>query len=485
MSVASKSTPPSGRQIHLGYMYWANGTHPAGWRFPGAQYDRAFDAEYIVQLAQLAEDAKFDFFFFGDRLATGVEYEHTNTSVLARIEPFTTASYLATRTKKIGLVVTANPTYYEPFNLARLMSSLDHITRGRASWNIVTGADGRAAFNYGRPEHGDATARYDRADEFVQIVRGLWDSWEDGAFVHDVETGRFVDGSKIHPLNHKGKTFSVRGPLNIARSPQGQPVILHAGTSDRSRNLGALEADVIFAGASTIDMGKAYSTDIRARAQSHGRDPSQVFIMPGLTPIVGETIEEARHIYDTLNSLLVLDEDIRFGGLKHSDWILQDNQEPVRREDYGLGVRNIGALSQRIGVDLTSLDLDDRLSAEDALRLNPAGKHILATVRARTGREIAGRNPIRIRDLLYSHIVGGHFIVGDPTGIADYIQSWFDQGASDGFNIQSAYLFDQLIKFKDLVVPVLQVRGLFRIDYDGATLRDHLGLSRPQNRLIA
>ena len=334
---AGNSRPP----LHLGYMYWANGTHPAGWRYPGAEFARAFDADYIVGLAQTVEAAKFDFFFFGDRLATGTEYQWTNTSVIARIKPFTAAAYLATLTNKIGLVVTANPTYYEPFNLARLMASLDHITRGHASWNIVTGANARAAANYSRTEHGDAEYGYDRADEFVGLARALWDSWENDAFIRDKETGEFVDGSKVHPVDHEGKTFRVKGPLNVARSPQGHPVILHAGTSDRSRQLAAREADVTFAGVATITQGVDYASDIRHRAAELGRDPDDILILPGLTPVVGTTLEEARAIYDELNSLIVLDEDIRFGERGPGGWPVALDASP-QGEGVRLGHRNLG-----------------------------------------------------------------------------------------------------------------------------------------------
>lgn len=468
------------RELHLGYMYWSNGTHPAGWRYPGAVHDRGFDGKYIAELAKLAESGKFDFFFFGDRLATGPEYQYTNTSVLARIEPFTAASFVATATEKIGIVVTANPTYYEPFNLARLTASLDHVSHGRASWNIVTGADGRAAQNYSRDAHGDADARYDRADEFVDIVRKLWDSWEDDAFVRDKESGVFVDGDKIHRIDHEGPSFSVRGPLNMARSPQGHPVVLHAGTSDRSRDLGAREADVLFAGVSTIDDGKKYSNDIRRRAVSHGRDGSDIAVLPGLTPIVAATRAAARQLYDDLNDLLVLDTDIRFGGRSREHWLTPLTGS--RREAQGPGSRNLGALSQRSGTDLTDADLDDAVDASTVARFSEQGHRLVSSVVARTGRTVAGEDPITVRDLLHAHVVDGHIVVGDPHDIADYIEAWFESGACDGFNIQSAFLVDQLELFVTTVVPELQSRGLFRYDYAGTTLRDHLGLRRPETR---
>lgn len=469
----------TGRTLHLGYMYWSNGTHPAGWRLPEAVHDRGFDGGYLTELAQLAEAGTFDFFFFGDRLATGPEYQFTNTSVLARIEPFTAASYIATATSRIGIVVTANPTYYEPFNLARLTASLDHISAGRASWNIVTGADQRAAANYSRTEHGDASARYDRADEFVDVVRGLWDSWEDDAFIRNAETGEFVAADRIHPLNHRGGAFRVRGPLNMARPPQGQLVVLHAGTSDRSRDLGAREADVLFAASATIEQGREYAEDIRRRAAGFGRDTSKIAILPGLTPIVAETRQAARALYDRLNDLLVLDDDIRYGGRGPGD---RSGTGSAPREAQGPGRRNLAALSQRVGTDLTARRLEDPVDRATAGRFAPAGRILLDTTAARTGRAVGGDDPLTVRDLLNTHIVGGHVVVGGPADIADYIQAWFESGACDGFNIQSAFLTEQLRSFVELVVPELRGRGLFRTEYTGHTLREHLGLSRPANR---
>ncbi|WP_328395589.1 NtaA/DmoA family FMN-dependent monooxygenase [Nocardia sp. NBC_00416] len=471
--------PAPDRSLHLGYMYWSNGTHPAGWRLPEAVHDRGFDGGYLVELAQLAESAKFDFFFFGDRLATGPEYQFTNTSVLARIEPFTAASYIATSTSRIGIVVTANPTYYEPFNLARLTASLDHISAGRASWNIVTGADHRAAANYTRTEHGDAATRYDRADEFVGVVRDLWDSWEDDAFVRNAETGEFVVADRIHPVHHRGRSFRIRGPLNMARPPQGQLVVLHAGTSDRSRDLGAREADVLFAAAATIEQGKGYAADIRRRAVRFGRAPSELAILPGLTPIVAATRQAARELYDRLNDLIVLDDDIRYGGADPVEWTAG---AAAPREAQGPGSRNLGALSQRVGADLTDRRLGDALDDGTAARFTAAGRALLNTTAARTGRAVGGSAPLTVRDLLNTHIVGGHVVVGDPVDIADYIQAWFESGACDGFNIQSAYLTEQFRTFAEHVVPELQRRGLFRTEYTGHTLREHLGLSRPTNR---
>ena len=367
------STP---RALRFGYVYWSNGTHPAGWRYPEAEDSSAFDADYIVELARRAEAAKFDFLLLGDGLATTAEYEYTSASEIARLEPFTTAAYLATLTTKIGIVVTANTTYYEPFNLARLAASLDHITRGRAAWNIVTGVDTKAAQNYSRLEHGHVDYHFDRAEEFIDLVRALWDSWEDDAFIRNKESGEFVDGSKIHSVDHVGKSFQVKGPLNVARSPQGHPVIFHTGTSGRSCQFAAQEVDVVFAGVSTIAQGQHLVADIGRRATESGRDPDDITILPALTPVVGTTLGEARKIYDQLNSLIVLDEDVRFGGREPSFWTVGVGVSRAPGEGVPLGHRNLGALSLRLGVDVTTQSLDAVVSREVARALTSSGSEL-------------------------------------------------------------------------------------------------------------
>lgn len=378
--------------LHLGYIYRANGAHPAGWRYPGAEHARAFDPDYVTGLAKIVEEAKFDFFLFGDRLATGTDGQDAGSSDVAGTEPFTTAAYLATRTSKIGLVASASSAYYEPFNLARLTASLDHITRGRAAWNIVTGGDPRAATNYSVPEHGDVNFRYDRAEEFVQLVKALWDSWEDDAFIRNKETGEFVNGSKIHPVDHNGKSFRVKGPLNVARPPQGHPVVLHGGSSARSRQFAARAADATIADAATIAEAVEHVVDVRRRAAELGRSPDEVLFLRPLTPIVGTTLAEAQAVHDELSSLAPLDENARFGG---------------------------------------------------------------------------------------------QVVVGGPAEVADYIERWLETGAAQGFNIHSAFLPGQLDAFVNLVVPELRRRGLFRSEYEGSTLREHLGLTRPESQFAS
>lgn len=467
--------------MHLGYIYRPNGSHPAGWRYPGATSDRAFDADYVVQVARRAQDAAFDFFFLGDRLATGAGYQFTDTSALARPEPFTMAGYLTTKTSRIGLVVTADTTYYEPFNLARLTASLDHITGGRAAWNVVTGADPRAAANFARAQHGGDDERYDRADEFLGLVRRLWDSWEDGAFIRDKQTGVFVDGSKIHAVDHAGPAFQVRGPLNLSRPPQGHPVVVHAGTSQRSRQLAAREADVVLGAAATVEDGLAYASGLRARAAALGRDPSQLLVLSGLTPLVGTTLAEARAVHDQLNELIVLDEDVRFGGAGPAAWPV--GEPPAGREDQGPGRRNLGALSQRLGIDITGAELTGVVGESAAKTATADGRSLVSTAASRSGRSV-GRD-LTWRDVLCAHIWPGQVVVGGPVEVADYMERWLRAGASDGFHIQSAFLPGQLDAFTRLVLPELRDRGLFRTQYTGTTLREHLGLPRPANALAA
>jgi FMN-dependent oxidoreductase (nitrilotriacetate monooxygenase family) len=323
------TTPGPGRELHLGLMFWATGTHAAGWRYPTSRADGAYDISFIQEVTRHVEDAKFDFLFLGDRLVTDPALAKTNPAQMSRLEPFTAGSAIAAATSKIGIVVTANPTYYDPYTVARLFASLDHLSHGRASWNLVTGADAMAAANFSRREHWETEKRYDWADEFVDVVRALWDSWEDDALVWDRAGGRAVTEAKVHAINHHGRYFDVDGPLNVTRPPQGQVVLLHAGTSDRSRELGAREADVIFAQGPDIETARAYYADVKERAARYGRSPDEIHILPGLSVIVAETTREAEAIRDRLDDLLpVVDPkpDVRDGAL---------GQAHRRRDDWG------------------------------------------------------------------------------------------------------------------------------------------------------
>ncbi|WP_067676977.1 LLM class flavin-dependent oxidoreductase [Nocardia miyunensis] len=458
------------RELHLGLMFWATGTHTAGWRYPGAKSDGAFDIAFIQEVTRLVERAKFDFLFLGDRLATDPALAKTNPAQMSRMEPFTVASAIAAATTHIGIAVTANPTYYDPYTVARLMASLDHLSGGRAAWNLVTGADGAAAYNFSRDVHWDTDTRYDWAEEFVDVVRALWDSTEDDAFLRDKSTGRYLDEAKLHPIDHVGKHFSVRGPLNVARPPQGQVVLLHAGTSDRSRELGAREADVIFAGQPNLEAAKEYYADVKARAARYGRTDHDIQILPGLSVVVAETTAEAVRVYDRLNSLLPLDpegqvvDSVRYGGL-------------------GQGLkRNLASVSQVLGVDVTGYGYHDAVPREVFDRSSAAGRKVFREITETTRRTVAGAAPITFFDLINGITVGSRTVVGDAVEVADHIQHWFEERAADGFNIFPDFVPGSVRAFTELVVPELQRRGLYRTEYTGPTFRDHLSLPRPANR---
>ncbi|WP_019925065.1 NtaA/DmoA family FMN-dependent monooxygenase [Nocardia sp. BMG111209] len=458
------------RELHLGLMFWATGTHTAGWRYPGAKADGAFDIAFIQEVTRLVEAAKFDFLFLGDRLATDPALAKTNPAQMSRMEPFTVAAAIAAATSHIGIAVTANPTYYDPYTVARLLGSLDHLSGGRAAWNLVTGADGAAAHNFSRDAHWDTEKRYDWADEFVDVVRDLWDSTEDDAFPRDKVGGRFLDESKLHTIDHVGEHFSVRGPLNVARPPQGQVVLLHAGTSDRSRELGAREADVIFAGQPNLEAAQEYYADVKARAARYGRTDHDIRILPGLSVVVGATTAAAVEVYDRLNALLPLDPEgevvdtVRFGGL-------------------GQGLkRNLASVSRVLGVDVTGYGHHDPVPRAIFDTSGPEGRKVFAGITETTRRTVAGPEPITFFDLINGITVGTRTVVGDAVEVADHIQYWFEERAADGFNIFPDFVPGSVRAFTELVVPELQRRKLFRTEYPGTTFRDHLGLARPAAR---
>ncbi|QJD85976.1 LLM class flavin-dependent oxidoreductase [Cohnella herbarum] len=438
------------RQLHLGLFLFSTGYHPAGWRLPEARADGSFDPRFFIEVVQKLERAKFDFFFLGDRLATSATEQYSFPSQMVRPEPFTILSHLAAVTEKIGLIVTVNTTYAEPYHVARMTASLDYLSAGRSAWNVVTGADSRAALNFSREKHWDNAKRYDYADEFVGIVQRLWDSWEDDAFIRNKETGQFIDESKVHAINHVGEQFSVEGPLNVARPPQGQIPLLSAGTSERSQELGAQFSSAIFTGEILLEEAKKFYAGIKSKLAKYGRKPEELFIMPGLVPLVGRTSEEAREKYSELSSLLVTD-------------------------------FNLTALSNRIGIDLTGYPLDGPLP-DLSLSTLPDDK---AGRLAGLAQRASGHEDITVRELFYyfAATARGHLlIVGNPEEVADQMEEWFVQEAADGFNICPPYMTGGLDLFLELVVPVLQRRGLFRTEYEGATFREHFGLARPDNR---
>jgi FMN-dependent oxidoreductase (nitrilotriacetate monooxygenase family) len=463
----------SERELHFGLMFWAGGTHPSGWRMPTSHASAAFDIEFLQHVTQIAERAKFDFLFLGDRLASDPALQTTNPSQMSRLEPFVSAASLAAATSHIGIVVTANPTYYDPYNIAHMTASLDHLSGGRASWNLVTGADEIAAANFSRDEHWDTEKRYDWADEFVEVTKKLWDSWDEDAPVIDPVTGELVEQRASREFRHRGRYFSVDGPLDVKRPPQGHVIILHAGTSDRSRELGARDADVIFAGQPTIPAAKAYYDDIKNRAKKYGRSENDIAILPGMTPIVAPTTAEAVAIYDQLNAFVPLDpEDGEVFGAKRYGAL------------GGKGRRNLGAVTEVIEVDVRGNRPEDFVDPRVLAEANAEGQRIFADITERTRRDVTGSNRITYRDLILAATSrGGGAIVGNPQEVADHIQRWFEVKACDGFNIFPAYNPDSVSAFADLVVPVLQDRGLYRKEYRGPTFRDHLNLPKPANSL--
>ncbi|ABA19731.1 nitrilotriacetate monooxygenase component A [Trichormus variabilis ATCC 29413] len=436
------------KQLKLGAFMRPVSIHTGAWRYPGALPDANFNFPALKKFIQKLEQGKFDAFFMADHLAVlnmpinALKRSHTVTS----FEPFTLLSALASVTEHIGLVATASTTYDAPFHIARRFASLDHISGGRAGWNIVTTANPDAALNFGLEEEMEHDERYRRAREFYDVVTGLWDSFADDAFIRDVEAGIYFDPDKLHVLNHQGKYLSVRGPLNIARPIQGWPVIVQAGASEAGRQLAAETAEVVFAPAGNLEAGKALFADIKGRAQAIGRDPDSIKILPGALVIVGETVAEARAKREHLDSLV----------------------------HYESG---IASLNSALGYDVSGFDPDSPLP------------EIPQTNAGRSSRErvvaLAQRENLTIRQLAQRiGSYGGLAFVGTPQTIADEMEQWLNEEGSDGFNIMFPFLPEGLNDFVDEVIPELQRRGIFRKEYEGKTLRENLGLARPANRFF-
>ncbi|MBX3537911.1 MAG: LLM class flavin-dependent oxidoreductase [Chelatococcus sp.] len=436
------------RRLHLGAFMRPASIHTGAWRYPGAYPDANFNLRHLVAFARKLERAKFDAFFMADHLAVlnmpleALKRSHTVTS----FEPFTLLSALAMVTERIGLVATASTTFDAPFHIARRFASLDHISGGRAGWNIVTTANPDAALNFGLEEHIAHDERYVRAREFYQVVTGLWDSFADDAFIRDVEHGIYLDPGKLHVLDHKGPYLTVRGPLNIARPVQGWPVIVQAGSSEAGRQIAAETAEVVFAAASTLSEGQRFYADVKSRVENAGRDRDHLKILPGAFVVVGDTVAEAQAKRAHLDSLV----------------------------DYQSA---IASLSIAIGQDASLFDPDAPLP------------DIPETNASKSGREraiaLAQRDNLTVRQL--AQRMGGYAglaFVGTPATIADAMEEWLVSEASDGFNVMFPYLPAGLDDFVDKVVPELQRRNLFRTDYEGTTLRENLGLPRPENRFF-
>lgn len=442
-------TRSASRTMKLGAFVHETGQHVAAWRHPGAYTGSGVDFAQTVDVARTAERGKFDLLFLADGAAVSVfgsDDARGRMGKMVKFEPITVLSALAAVTTHLGLVATATTTYNEPYTLARQFASLDQISRGRAGWNLVTSNNEAEAFNYSRDQHYAHAERYDRAVEFAEVVTGLWDSWEDDAFIRDQESGRFFDPAKLHTLNHRGKYFSVRGPLNVARSPQGRPVLVQAGASDTGRELAARTAELVFTAQSTFEQGREFYSDVRSRLARHGRAQDEIKIMPGFYPVVGSTEAEAREKFDYLQSLI--------------------------QPSVGLAV-----LGHTIGVqDLEKYPLDGPVP-EMADTNGPLSRQRLLL-------EAARRDKLTLWQLcLLNAGPRGHLMaIGTPSQIADVMEHWFLNSAADGFNVMPAWLPGSLNDFVEMVIPELQRRGLFRKEYEGMTLRENLGLPRPQNR---
>jgi alkanesulfonate monooxygenase len=423
--------------------------HTGAWRYPGAYPDANFNLTHMVRFIQTLERGRFDAFFMADHMAVlnmsveALKRSHTVTS----FEPFTLLSALAMVTKHIGLIATGSTTFDAPYHIARRFASLDHISRGRAGWNIVTTSNPDAAMNFGMEEHMEHGERYRRAREFYDVVTGLWDSWADDAFVRDQESGIFVDPEKMHVLNHKGKYLSVRGPVNIARPIQGWPLIVQAGASESGKQLAAETAEAVFTSQGSIEVGRAFYADVKGRMEKLGRNRDHMKIMPGCLVVIGDTVEEAKAKRAKLDSLV----------------------------HYA---NAIGTLSIALGTDASKYDPD-----------RPLPDDIPESNASKSGREraiaLARRENLTVRQL--AQRLGGHGglgMVGTPKTIADEMEEWVMTDACDGFTIQFPYLPGGLDDFVDKLVPELQRRGLLRKEYEGTTLRENLGLPRPKNRFF-
>ncbi|MEI9983433.1 MAG: LLM class flavin-dependent oxidoreductase [Aliidongia sp.] len=438
----------SSKQLRLGAFMRPVGIHTAWWRYPGAYPDANFNFQHLKRFAQTLERGCFDAFFMADHLAVlnmpmaALKRSATVTS----FDPLVLLPALAVVTEHLGLIATASTTFEQPYHVARKFASLDHLSGGRAGWNIVTTANPDAALNFGLDEHMEHDERYQRAREFFDVVTGLWDSWADDAFIRDVESGVFFDPERLHVLNHKGKYLSVRGPLNVARPIQGWPVIVQAGASEAGRQVAAETAEVIFASGGTLADAQRFYADVKGRMAAVGRSRDHMKILPGALVTVGETLEEARAKRATLDSLV--------------------------HPDSGLA-----SLSVALGHDASGFDLDGPLP------------EIPETNASQTGRqrviERARRDNLTVRQL--AQIAGGYgglAFTGTPATIADQMEEWLYGEGCDGFNIMFPYVPGGLDDFVDKVVPELQRRGLFRKEYEGKTLRENLGLPRPENRFF-
>jgi FMN-dependent oxidoreductase (nitrilotriacetate monooxygenase family) len=433
------------RELHLNAFLMGVGHHESAWRHPETDPAALGDATHFQNLAQIAERGTFDSVFLADGVQVMGDIRHT---AAGHFEPLTLLAAIAAVTSRIGLIATASTGFSEPYNLARWFSSLDHISGGRAGWNIVTSAGDRAAQNFNADRNAEHATRYQRATEFLEVTTALWDSWEDDAVIADKASGVYADPAKVHEIDHRGTFFRVRGPLNATRSPLGRPLLVQAGSSEDGKAFAAAHAEAVFTAQQTFDDGRAFYRDLKNRLSQHGRAQDSLKVLPGIVPVLGGTEAEAERLAAKLDELII----------------------PVRA---------VRQLSDLIDVDLTGHPLDEPLPPF------PPVAHINgAKSRFELVRDLAERERLTLRQLL-GRLGGGRghqVVAGTPEQIADHIERWFTGGAADGFNVMPPLLPSGLTDFVEQVVPELRRRGLFRTEYTGTTLREHYGLARPASR---
>ncbi|MFZ4405733.1 MAG: LLM class flavin-dependent oxidoreductase [Paracraurococcus sp.] len=442
--------PSSKPQLKLGAFLSVPGNHLAGWRHPDAVPECDMDFAWYMRLAQMAERALYDTIFFQDTVAVAGsdalkagDRTRTRLSRIVKLEPTATLAALAVGTSRIGLIATATTTFNEPYNIARRFSTIDHISHGRAGWNLVTSQIEDEAGNFGLDTHVDHALRYERAIEFYEVVSGLWDSWDDDAFLRDKESGIWFDPDKMRFLDHRGKHFACRGPLNVPRTPQGRPIVAQAGSSEPGRELAARTADVVFTAQTEVAAAQEFYADVKGRTYRFGRTPDDIKIMPGITPVIGRTEAEAREKYDQLQSLLP--DDVALAALARF-------------------TRGIDIFSYPLHGPMPDLPEANSAKSRQKLIMDMAKKGNLSLIQ--TARSVSAAQGHRV-------------LVGTPEYIADELEEWLLKGGADGFNVICNYYPGPFQDFSDLVIPELQRRGIFRTAYEGRTLRENLGLRMP------
>ena len=443
----------SKRQIKLGAFIPTTSQHVAGWRHPESRPQDHLNIDYVIELAQTAERGLFDAYFLADGLSvrwgSAIEGEKGLGDKGVGFEPVTLFAALATVTKNIGFIATASTTYEDPYILARKFASLDHISKGRAAWNVVTTASADTARNFGLEKHPDAKVRYERADEFIEVTQKLWDSWEDDSFIYNKEDGQFFDARKLHEPLHARKYFNIQGALNVSRPPQGYPVIVQAGQSEDGRELAGKYAEVIFTAQQSLEDAQEFYRDVKSRLLKYGRQADDLKIMPGVSIFVAKTEQEAQEKYQLLNSLI------------HPE----------------VGLSLLSGLAG--GINLNKFDLDAPFPKLEDADINFSSRQQMMI-------DIARRHNFTIRQL-YEYIASarGHWtLIGTPEQVVDELQTWFENEGADGFNVLPPTTPAGLNDFVDFIVPELQRRGLFRTEYEGSTLRENLGLKRPENQYV-